>query len=145
MWVFIFWCNREGQKCATHSLGSTVLENTIKWLRNVAVSPYMNLSTIFFLWKYTKRCYVKETTSYAVEAKEPFWPFSPRHNFHDATTKVIHWIMLSSESLSHISQNQQSSRKLTMLFTPFCCFCLKFPGLFWDSLLLFWVTWRADI
>jgi len=64
-----------------------------------------------------------------------FCPFSPLHNFHDTATKDIHWIMLSSEAPSHISQNQQSSRKFNMLFTPFCCFCLKFPGLFWDSFL----------
>lgn len=67
-------------------------------------------------------------------------PFAPRHNFHDTTTRDIHWIMLSSETPSHIPQNQQSSRKFSMLFTPFCCLCLKFPVLF-----CFCFSWSFDV
>jgi hypothetical protein len=44
------------------------MENAIIWLGNVAVPTYINLETLF--WKCAKRCYVKETTLLAVEAKK---------------------------------------------------------------------------
>lgn len=66
------------------------------------------------------------------------------HNFHDTATKDIHSIMLSSEAPSHILQNKQSSRKFSMPFTPFCCFCLKFSGLFWDFFFVCF-SWSLDV